>query len=64
MAKNLPHLSGMRQWLYTAYTMHYSWQTIVRAPTIQQARAQGYREAKAIMGNHAVINRDDVRPNE
>jgi len=62
MAKTLPHLSGMRQWVYTAKTMHYTWQTIVKASTIQQARALGYREAKAIMGNHARIHSDDIQP--
>lgn len=62
MAKTLPHLAGMRQWVYTAKTMHYHWQTIVKAPTIQQARALGYREAKAVMGNHARIASDDVQP--
>ena len=62
MGKTLPHLAGMRQWVYTAKTMHYQWQTIVKAPTIQQARALGYKEAKAIMGNHARIASDDVQP--
>ena len=61
MPKQLPHLSGRRQWVYTAFTAHYQWETIVRATTIQQARQLGYREAKAIMGNHAAIVRDDVR---
>jgi hypothetical protein len=61
MAKNLPHLSGIRQWIYTAYSVHYQWETVVRAATIQQARVAGYREAKAIMGNHASIIRDEVR---
>jgi hypothetical protein len=61
MPKNLPHLSGIRQWIYTAYSVHYQWETVVRAPTIQQARVAGYREAKTIMGNHASITRDEVR---
>jgi len=61
MAKNLPHLSGARQWVYTAYSAHYQWETIVNATTIQQARVAGYREAKQIMGNHASITRDEVR---
>ena len=62
MGKILPHLAGMKQWVYTAKTMHYSWQTIVKAHTIQEARALGYREAKAVMGNHARISSDDVQP--
>jgi len=62
MGKNLPPLSGLRQWVYTAKTMHYQWQTVVKANTIQQARALGYREAKAIMGNHARIHSDDIKP--
>lgn len=61
MSKKLPHLSGIRQWIYTAHTMHYQWETVVRATTIQQARALGYKEAKAIMGNHARIHKDEVR---
>jgi hypothetical protein len=44
--------------------MHYSWQTIVKATTIQKARAIGYREAKQVMGNHARIHSDDISPLE
>jgi ribosomal protein L15E len=62
--KKLPHLSGMRQWIYTAKTMHYSWQTVVKATTIQQARVLGYKEALGVMGNHARIHTDDVIPLE
>jgi len=61
MAKQLPHLSGMQQWVYTAYAMHYQYETIVKATTIQQARVVGYREAKAVMGNHASIVRDQIK---
>jgi hypothetical protein len=64
MQKKLPHLNGLRQWIYTANTMHYSWQTIVKATTIQKARAIGYREAKQVMGNHARIHSDDISPLE
>jgi hypothetical protein len=64
MQKKLPHLNGLRQWIYTASTMHYSWQTIVKATTIQKARAIGYREAKQVMGNHARIHSDDISPLE
>ena len=64
MQKKLPHLHGLRQWVYTATTMHYSWQTIVAATTIQKARLLGYREALAVMGNHARIHTDTVAPLE
>ena len=64
MQKKLPHLNGMREWVYTANTMHYSWQTIVKATTIQKARALGYREAMAIMGKNARIHTDTVAPLE
>jgi hypothetical protein len=64
MPKILPHLAGMRTWVYTAHSMHYNWQTVVRASTAQQARALGLREAKQIFGNHARIVRDEVRPDE
>jgi hypothetical protein len=62
MQKKLPHLHGLRQWVYTANTMHYSWQTIVTATTMQKARALGHREARAVMGNHARIHTDTVVP--
>jgi hypothetical protein len=64
MQKKLPHLHGLRQWVYTANTMHYSWQTIVTATTLQKARALGYREALTVMGNHARIHTDTVAPLE
>jgi len=64
MQKKLPHLHGLRQWVYTANTMHYSWQTIVTATTMQKARALGYREALTVMGNHARIHTDTVAPLE
>ena len=51
----------MQQWVYTAYAMHYQYETIVKATTIQQARVVGYREAKAVMGNHASIVRDQIK---
>jgi len=51
----------LKQYLYTARTMHYTWQTYVRAYTLQEARLAGYREAKLIMGGHARIASDDVR---
>lgn len=61
MRKQLPSHQGRRQWLYTAYSKHYSWATIVVARTIQEARGAGYREAKTIFGNHAPIHRDEVK---
>jgi hypothetical protein len=64
MQKKLPHLHGLRRWVYTANTMHYSWQTIVTATTMQKARALGYREALTVMGNHARIHTDTVAPLE
>lgn len=62
ITKKLPHLSGMRQWVYTCKTAHYSWQTIVMAKSIKEARRMGYRDALAIMGKCAVIRSDEVRP--
>jgi hypothetical protein len=61
MKKQLPHLSGRRQWVYTAYSQHYNWSTIVVARTIQEARRAGYYEAKKVFGNHATLQRDNVR---
>ena len=62
LTKKLPHLSGMRQWVYTCKTAHYSWQTIVMAKSIKDARRMGYRDALAVMGRCAVIRSDEVRP--
>lgn len=58
--KILPHLANRRQWVYTAYSMHYNWSVVVLANTIQEARVKGSREAKQVFGNHAVIHRDTV----
>jgi len=51
----------LKQYLYTARTMHYTWQTYVKAYTLQEARQAGFREAKLIMGNHARIYKDEVQ---
>lgn len=61
MKKKLPHLQGLRQWMYTAYGAHYQWSTMVTARTIQEARRFGYRDAKQVFGNHAHIHRDEVK---
>jgi hypothetical protein len=61
MRKQLPSEQGRRQWLYTAHSKHYSWSTIVVARTIQEARGAGYREARMVFGNHASIQRDEVK---
>jgi len=52
----------MKQWVYTCKTAHYSWQTIVYAKSIKDARRMGYRDALGVMGKCAVIRSDDVRP--
>jgi hypothetical protein len=51
----------LKQYIYTARTMHYTWETYVKAYTLQEARVAGYREAKLIMGGHARIAHDEVR---
>jgi len=51
----------LKQYIYTAKTMHYTWSTYVKAYTLQEARVAGYREAKLIMGGHARIAHDEVR---
>ena len=61
MQKRLPSQQGRRQWLYTAYSNHYSWCTVIVARTVQEARAAGYREAKMVFGNHAPIHRDQIK---
>jgi len=62
ITKKLPHLSGRRQWVYTCRTAHYTWQTIVTANNIKDARRMGYRDALAVMGRCAVIRHDEVKP--
>ena len=62
ITKKLPHLQAMRQWVYTCSTAHYTWQTIVTAKSISEARRMGYRDALQVMGRCAVIRKDAVRP--
>ena len=62
LTKRLPHLSGMKQWVYPCRTAHYSWQTVVTAKNVKDARRMGYRDALGVMGKCAVIRSDDVRP--
>ena len=62
LTKKLPHLSGMRQWVYTCRTAHYTWQTIVTAKSVAEARRMGYRDALGVMGRCAVIRQEQVKP--
>jgi hypothetical protein len=62
LTKKLPHLSGMRQWVYTCRTAHYQWQTVVTAKSVAEARRMGYRDALQVMGRCAVIRSDAVKP--
>ena len=50
-------------YVYTAYSMHYKYSTVVYATSVKQARQYGYYEAKKVMGNHARIHRDTVDEN-
>lgn len=61
MPKQLPSQQGIRQFVYTAYSQHYNWSTVVRAKTVQEARRAGFREASQVFGNHARIHRDNVQ---
>ena len=61
MGKNLPHLSGIRQWIYTAYSSHYTYECVVKATTIQEARSKGSKIARQVFGGHAVLRRDEIR---
>jgi len=61
MRKKLPSQQGIRQFVYTAHSKYYTWSTIVVARTIQEARRDGYYEAKRVFGNHAPIHRDEVK---
>lgn len=61
MRKKLPSEQGLRQFVYTAYSQHYNWSTVVRARTVQEARKAGLREVSCIFGNHARVHRDEVK---
>ena len=50
-------------YVYTAYSMHYKYSTVVYAMSVKQARQYGLQEAKMVMGNHARIHRDTVDEN-
>ncbi len=62
LTKKLPHLAGMRQWVYTCKTAHYQWQTIVTAKSVAEARRMGYRDALQVMGRCGAIRSDAVKP--
>jgi hypothetical protein len=62
MPKVLPSQAGRKQWTYTCHTMYYTWSTVVVANSVKDARAFGLREARAVMGNHARIHKDEVTP--
>lgn len=56
-------------YVYTAFTQNYKYSTVmiglailVYAMSVKQARQHGYREALAVMGKCAVIQRDLVEP--
>lgn len=50
-----------RTWVYTAYTAHYKYSTIVYATNIRMARQAGRYEALKVMGRHAKISRDVIQ---
>lgn len=61
MRKQLPSQQGIRQFIYTAHSQHYTWSTVVVARTIQEARRNGFRETMRVFGTHAKIHRDEIR---
>ena len=61
MRKQLPHLAGRKQWVYTAKSRNYTWSTVVIANSIKEARQLGLREARQVMGRCAIIRHDEVR---
>jgi len=54
--------SQRNTYVYTCFTKHYKYSTVVYATSIKQARQYGYREALMVMGKSAVIRRDLVEP--
>lgn len=49
-----------KSYVYTCFTNHYKYSTVVYANSVKQARIYGYREALTVMGKCAVIRRDVV----
>ena len=47
-------------YVYTAFTMHYKYSTVVYATSVNTARVLGLLEARRVMGGHARIHRDAI----
>lgn len=54
-------LPQRKTYIYTCYTAHYKYSTIVHATNMKQARIYGLRDARQVMGNHAKIRRDVIQ---
>lgn len=52
--------SQRKTYVYTAFTSHYKYSTVVYATSVKQARQYGYQDARQVMGKCAVIRRDLV----
>lgn len=50
-----------KSYVYTAYSKHYKYTTVVYAANMKQAQRYGLHEAKLVMGNHAKIHRDNIK---
>lgn len=49
-------------YVYTAFTAHYKYSTIVHAKNVAEARRFGLHDAKLVMGTAGRIHRDEVVP--
>jgi len=49
-----------KTYVYTAFTMHYKYSTVVYATSVKSARVLGLLEARRVMGGHARIHRDHI----
>lgn len=49
-----------RPYVYTAFTNHYKYSTVVYAKNVKQARQYGRYETMKVMGKCAVVRRDVV----
>ena len=47
-------------YVYTAFTAHYKYSTIVHAKNIAEARRFGLHDARMVMGTAGRIHRDEV----
>ena len=49
-----------KSYVYTAFSAHYKYSTIVHAKNVAEARRFGFHDARMVMGTTGRIHRDEV----